>query len=156
MGEHPLAAGMDRTPLISPDNLSLLGASQTEYPSHPDEAKLETISNQWQENNYLVELDCPEFTCVCPKTGQPDFARIQIKYIPDQLLIESKALKLYLFAFRNQGIFHEFAINKIAHDLAEAIKPKYLEVRGEFMPRGGIAINPSVRLGDKGLVLEFC
>lgn len=128
--------------------LSLLGNSDTEYPSSPNEAKLEAIPNLWNENDYVVNLDCPEFTCVCPKTSQPDFAHIIIDYIPGPSLIESKALKLYLFAFRNEGIFHEFAVNKIANDLKQAINPKYLKVQAKFMPRGGISINPAVELGD--------
>jgi len=132
------------------ENLTLLG-KETQYPSHPDQAKLEVIANQWLTNDYLVELDCKEFTCVCPKTGQPDFAEILITYIPDQLLIESKALKLYLFSFRNHGIFHEFVINKIADDLYQALQPKFLKVVGRFSPRGGIAINPEVKLGDLSL-----
>lgn len=131
--------------------LSLLGNSQTEYPSSPSEAKLEAIPNLWKDNDYLVNLDCPEFTCVCPKTSQPDFAHIVIDYIPGPSLIESKALKLYLFSFRNEGIFHEFVVNKIADDLNKAINPKYIRVKAKFMPRGGIAINPVVELGDLNL-----
>ncbi len=133
------------------ENLSLLGSSKMDYPTHPDEAKLEAIPNQWEGHDYIVNLDCQEFTCVCPKTSQPDFAQIQISYIPDEHLIESKALKLYLFSFRNHGIFHEFVINKIANDLDSAIKPKFIRVVGKFMPRGGIAINPDVKIGDLGL-----
>lgn len=130
------------------ENLSLLGAGETNYPTHPDEANLEAIPNQWNANDYIVNLDCHEFTCVCPKTGQPDFAKIYISYIPGEFLIESKALKLYLFSFRNIGIFHEFVVNKIAADLNKAIKPKFLKVYGDFMPRGGISIRPEVKLGD--------
>ena len=130
------------------DSLSLLGASQIDYPKHPDEAKLEAIANQWTDNDYIINLDCHEFTCLCPKTGQPDFAQIYISYIPGEQLIESKALKLYLFSFRNHGIFHEFVINKIANDLNKTIAPKYIKVVGDFMPRGGIAIKPVVQLGD--------
>lgn len=129
-------------------DLSLLGASKVDYPQHPDEARLEAIPNQWREHDYIINLDCHEFTCLCPKTGQPDFAKIYISYIPGEFLIESKALKLYLFSFRNHGIFHEFVINKIASDLAQVLKPKYIKVVGDFMPRGGIAIKPCVQLGD--------
>lgn len=130
------------------ENLSLLGASQIDYPQSPEEAVLEVIPNKWTQNDYTVNLDCHEFTCLCPKTGQPDFAKIFISYIPADLLVESKALKLYLFSYRNTGIFHEFVINKIANDLFDAMKPKYLKVEGDFMPRGGIAIKPVVELGD--------
>jgi len=129
------------------ENLTLLGAGQTKYPSKPENAKLESIENNW-DNDYLVELDCPEFTCVCPKTGQPDFATIKICYIPGAKLIESKSLKLYLFAYRNEGIFHEFAINKIARDLQNVLEAKYLKVEGIFSARGGISIRPKVELGD--------
>lgn len=116
-----------------------------------EEARLELIKNQWRDNDYWVHLDCQEFTCVCPKTGQPDFAVIEIHYVPDEFLIESKSLKLYLFSFRNLGIFHEFAVNKIAHDLFTVLKPKCLKVRGNFRSRGGIAINPEVELGSLDL-----
>lgn len=133
------------------DNLTLLGAGQTVYPTNPEAARLEAIPNQWTDNDYIVNLDCLEFTCLCPKTGQPDFAQIYISYIPGEYLIESKALKLYLFSYRNHGIFHEFVINKIARDLNNAIQAKYIKVVGKFMPRGGISINPVVQLGDKGL-----
>ena len=95
------------------------------------------------------------FTCLCPKTSQPDFASIEISYIPDKHLVESKALKLYLFSYRNEGIFHEFVTNKIAHDLQELLKAKVLIVKGKFMPRGGIAINPLILLGDKDLAKSF-
>ncbi len=131
------------------EELSLLGAQQTEYPQSPEAAKLEVIPNQWQGNDYTVNLDCHEFTCLCPKTGQPDFAQIHIEYIPGELLVESKALKLYLFSYRNTGIFHEFVINKIAKDLFDAMQPKYLKVSGDFMPRGGIAIKPVVELAPQ-------
>lgn len=136
-------------------DLTLLGNSHTDYPQDPDEAKLETITNQWTEHDYLIELDCPEFTCLCPKTGQPDFARIYISYVPAAQLIESKALKLYLFAYRNYGIFHEYVVNKIARDLQSALNAKYLRVYGDFSARGGISIKPSVELGDRKLGQEL-
>ncbi|MCH2227405.1 MAG: preQ(1) synthase [Candidatus Caenarcaniphilales bacterium] len=137
------------------ENLSLLGNTETKYPESPEEAKLESIPNLWTNNDYVVNLDCHEFTCLCPKTSQPDFASLEISYIPDQLLVESKALKLYLFSYRNQGIFHEFVTNKIANDLQEILKAKVLIVKGDFMPRGGIAIKPTVVLGDKELAKTF-
>lgn len=138
----------------STKNLSLLGSAETVYPSSPEEAILEAIPNMWQKNDYSINLDCHEFTCLCPKTAQPDFAKIYISYLPGESLVESKSLKLYLFAYRNHGIFHEFVINKIAEDLYNTIKPKYLKVLGDFMPRGGIAIRPIVELGD--LTLRGC
>ncbi len=138
----------------STKNLSLLGSTTTAYPSNPAEAKLEAIPNLFQENHYMVNLDCHEFTCLCPKTGQPDFAKIYISYLPDEFLVESKSLKLYLFAYRNEGIFHEFVINKIATDLQKILKAKYIKVVGDFSPRGGIAIKPVVELGDKSLASD--
>ena len=132
-------------------NLTLLGSSTTDYPQSPDEAKLEVIPNNWKTNDYVVNLNCHEFTCLCPKTAQPDFGNLIISYIPGDYLVESKALKLYLFSYRNHGIFHEFVSNKIANDLFEAMKPKALYLKAEFMPRGGIAIHPEVYLGDQEL-----
>lgn len=137
------------------ENLSLLGNTKLEYPKSPEDAKLEVIPNLWTENDYVVNLDCHEFTCLCPKTAQPDFAQIEISYIPKDLLVESKALKLYLFSYRNEGIFHEFVTNKIANDLQELLEAKVLVVKANFMPRGGIAINPLVVLGDRNLAAEF-
>lgn len=127
-------------------NLQQLGSGHTKYPQTPEEAVLETFDNKWPESDYVVELECPEFTSLCPKTGQPDFAVFKILYIPHKKLIESKALKLYLFSFRNHGEFHESVTNRIAHDLYEAMHPKIIMVRGDFYPRGGISINPTVVL----------
>lgn len=135
----------------STKDLSLLGSAETKYPKSPEEATLEAIPNMWKANDYSINLDCHEFTCLCPKTGQPDFAKIYISYLPGESLVESKSLKLYLFSYRNYGIFHEFVINKIAEDLFNTVKPKYLKVLGDFMPRGGIAIRPIVELGDTSL-----
>ena len=126
--------------------LTLLGRSQTEYPHEYAPHVLERFANRYPQHEYLVELDCPEFTCLCPVTGQPDLARIIIRYNPCGWLVESKSLKLYLFSFRNQGSFSEDSINRIAADLFALLHPRWLEVRGDFAPRGGIAIKPSVRL----------
>jgi len=123
-------------------NLTLLGAGKTDYPTEYSAKVLETFKNKFPENNYEVELNCPEFTHICPKTKQPDFAKIKIKYCPDELLVESKSLKLYLFGFRQHGSFHEDCVNTIAKDLFNLMKPKWIEVLGLFMPRGGISINP--------------
>lgn len=128
------------------DELTLLGQGQTKYPHSPEEAKLEYFLNRWPDNDYIVEFECPEFTSLCPKTGQPDFGKFLILYIPDQKLVESKSLKLYLFSFRNHGEFHESVTNRIAHDLYNLLHPKILVVRGDFYPRGGISINPTVIL----------
>ncbi len=130
------------------ESLSILG-STVKQPLKPEDAVLETIPNRWPDSEYVVNLYCEEFTCICPITGQPDFGKIIISYTPNGKLIESKALKLYLGSFRNQGIFHEFVVNKICHDLKEALMPKKLEVKGEFRPRGGIAIVPVATYNEK-------
>jgi len=94
-----------------------------------------------------VKFNCPEFTSLCPITGQPDFATIYISYVPDQKMVESKSLKLYLFSFRNHGDFHEDCINIIMKDLIKLMDPKYIEVWGKFTPRGGISIDPYCNYG---------
>jgi 7-cyano-7-deazaguanine reductase len=129
------------------ENLTKLGSQGTEYKSDYDPALLETFRNKHPENDYYVKFNCPEFTSLCPITGQPDFATITISYIPDQLLVESKSLKLYLFSFRNHGDFHEDCVNIIMKDLIAAMAPKYIEVTGKFLPRGGISIDPYCNYG---------
>jgi len=128
------------------EGLHLLGNGKTVYPDKYAPETLEVFGNKFPENDYLVELDCPEFTSLCPITGQPDFGRIRIRYSPDQSLVESKSLKIYLFSFRNEGSFHENCVNMIARDLFKIMQPKWIEVAGFFNPRGGISINPTVRL----------
>lgn len=108
---------------------------------------LETFNNQHQERDYWVKFNAPEFTALCPITGQPDFATIYISYIPDEKMVESKSLKLYLFSFRNHGAFHEDVINIIMDDLIELMQPRYIEVLGKFLPRGGISIDPWCNYG---------
>ena len=105
--------------------------------------------NKHPEDDYLVTLNCPEFTCLCPMTGQPDFAKIVINYIPNELMVESKSLKLYLFSFRNHGDFHEDSINIIMKDLIALMHPRYIEVYGIFSPRGGISIYPFANFADE-------
>lgn len=100
------------------------------------------MKNKHQENDYWVRFNCPEFTSLCPITGQPDFAEIRISYVPDVRMVESKSLKLYLFSFRNHGDFHEDCVNIIMKDLIKLMEPKYIEVIGLFTPRGGISIFP--------------
>lgn len=128
--------------------VTLLGNQGTKYQfdSRPD--VLETFVNKHPDNEYLVTFDCPEFTSLCPKTGQPDFGRIVINYIPRERMVESKSLKLYLFSFRNHGDFHEDCVNIIMKDLIKLMDPKYIEVRGIFNPRGGISIYPFANYGD--------
>ena len=127
------------------EKLTLLGSSKQKYPETPDEAVLETFPNIHPDALYVVELECPEFTSLCPKTGQPDFAKLTICYVPDKNLVESKALKLFLFSFRNHGEFHEDVTNTIAKRLWDAMEGcKAMVIRGDFYPRGGISINPTV------------
>ena len=128
--------------------VTLLGNQNTRYDYEYNPQVLETFDNKHPENDYLVTLDCPEFTSLCPKTGQPDFGHIIISYIPRVRMVESKSLKLYLFSFRNHGDFHEDCVNIIMKDLVKLMDPKYLEVIGLFKPRGGISIKPFANYGD--------
>lgn len=130
------------------EGVSLLGNQGVAYPTDYNPGILETFENKHPENEYIVTFDCPEFTTLCPKTGQPDFGHIYISYIPRERMVESKSLKLYLFSFRNHGDFHEDCVNIIMKDLAALMDPKYIEVRGIFMPRGGISIYPFANMGD--------
>jgi 7-cyano-7-deazaguanine reductase len=99
---------------------------------------LETFPNPTPERDYQIAIDCPEFTCVCPKTGQPDFGTIRLRYIPEKRCVELKSFKLYLWSFRDEGHFHEAVTNRICDDLVAALKPRALEVVGDFRVRGGI------------------
>lgn len=130
------------------NGVSLLGNQHTDYATDYSPDLLETFVNKHPENEYLVTLHCPEFTSLCPKTGQPDFGTIVISYIPRVQMVESKSLKLYLFSFRNHGDFHEDCVNIIMKDLIRLLDPKYIEVRGDFNPRGGISILPFANYGD--------
>lgn len=132
------------------DGLTLLGNQNTHYPSEYQPSVLEAVPNLHAARDYFVKFNCPEFTSLCPLTGQPDFATIYISYIPDEKLVESKSLKLYLFSFRNHGDFHEDCVNIIMKDLIALMQPKYIEVFGEFTPRGGIAIHPFANWGRPG------
>ena len=140
---------MDR----SKDNLKALGR-ETEYLNHYAPEVLETFENKHPDNDYWVQFNCPEFTSLCPITGQPDFAEIKIMYIPSQRMVESKSLKLYLFSFRNNGDFHEDCVNIIMKDLVKLMAPKYIEVIGLFTPRGGISIYPYANYGKPGTKYE--
>ena len=115
---------------------------------------LETFENRHKDNDYWVRFNCPEFTSLCPITGQPDFAEIRISYIPGDRMVESKSLKLYLFSFRNHGDFHEDCVNTIMKDLVRLMDPKYIEVTGYFTPRGGISIWPYANYGRPGTKYE--
>jgi 7-cyano-7-deazaguanine reductase len=131
------------------DDLKSLGKS-TGYEFSYSPEVLETFENRHPGNDYWVKLNCPEFTSLCPITGQPDFAAIYISYIPDVKMVESKSLKLYLFSFRNHGGFHEDCVNIIMKDLIRLMEPRYIEVWGKFTPRGGISIDPYSNYGKPG------
>ncbi len=127
--------------------LTLLGAKTTVYSDQYTPAILEVFENRHPENDYFVKFNCPEFTSLCPITGQPDFATLYISYIPDRRMVESKSLKLYLFSFRNHGAFHEDCVNIILKDLVKLMSPRYIEVWGKFLPRGGLSIDPYANYG---------
>jgi len=113
-------------------------------PAPHDKSALETFPNPEPDRDYEIEFECPEFTCVCPKTGQPDFATIYIEYVPDQRCVELKSLKLYLWSFRNVGAFHEKVTNDIFSDLVSLLQPRRLMIHGEFKVRGGITTSVTV------------
>lgn len=127
-----------------------LGSMGTRYSYDYDPSVLETFVNKHPDNDYMVTFDAYEFTSLCPKTGQPDFAKVIISYIPDQKMVESKSLKLYLYSFRNHGDFHEDCMNIIMKDLIRLMDPKYIEVWGKFTPRGGLSIDPYCNYGKPG------
>ncbi|MWV61299.1 NADPH-dependent 7-cyano-7-deazaguanine reductase QueF [Helicobacter saguini] len=127
-------------------DLKHLGKETTyNFDYNPD--VLESVPNPHPQNDYFIKFNCPEFTVLCPITGQPDFAAMYLSYIPDTLIVESKSLKLYLFSYRNHGGFHEDCVNRIATDLIRLLQPRYLEVWGKFTPRGGLSIDPYVNYG---------
>lgn len=134
--------------------LTLLGNSRTRYPSDYDPSVLETFENKHPDHDYFVKFNCPEFTSLCPMTGQPDFGNVVISYVPSQRMVESKSLKLYLYSFRNHGDFHEDCMNIIMEDLIKLMDPKYIEVWGRFLPRGGISIDPWCNYGKPGTKWE--
>jgi 7-cyano-7-deazaguanine reductase len=119
-----------------------LGKRSEHRYENPDASVLEVFDNPHPSQNWAVSLACEEFTSLCPVTGQPDFGRLHIAYVPSKLCVESKSLKLYLMRYRNHGTFHEDCVNAVASHLAERLSPRYLVVYGDFRPRGGIAIRP--------------
>lgn len=135
------------------EGLHALG-KKTEYRQDYAPEVLETFENKHQTKDYWVQFNCPEFTTLCPITGQPDFGELIIKYIPDVRMVESKSLKLYLFSFRNHGDFHEDCVNIIMKDLVKLMDPRYIEVTGLFKPRGGISIFPFANYGRPGTKYE--
>ncbi len=124
------------------ESLTLLGGARRVSPADYDPSLLECFSNRHPGLDTMVTLRCPEFTTLCPVTGQPDFGELVIRYVPAKNLVESKSLKLYLFSFRNHGDFHEDVCCRVLKDLRALLAPEYIEVRGLFRPRGGIAIHP--------------
>ena len=134
--------------------VTLLGNQGTTYTYSYDPDILEVFDNKHPNTDYFVKFNCPDFTSLCPITGQPDFATIYISYIPGEKMVESKSLKLYLFSFRNHGDFHEDCMNIIMKDLIKLMDPKYVEVWGKFAPRGGISIDPYCNYGRKGTKYE--
>ncbi|WP_318614311.1 preQ(1) synthase [Sporosarcina sp. YIM B06819] len=144
-------AGRDEATL---SDLTLLGNQNTKYLYEYNPGVLESVDSMHVNRDYFVKFNCPEFTSLCPMTGQPDFATIYISFIPDKKLVESKSLKLYLFSFRNHGDFHEDCINIIMNDLIKLIEPRYIEVWGKFTPRGGLSIDPYCNYGVPGTKYE--
>ena len=136
------------------NDLTLLGNQNTQYPSDYAPQVLEAVDSLHSNRDYFVKFNCPEFTSLCPITGQPDFATMYISYIPDKKIVESKSLKLYLFSFRNHGDFHEDCVNIIMNDLIQLLDPRYIEVWGKFTPRGGISIDPWCNYGKPGTKYE--
>ncbi len=136
------------------EGITLLGNQNTKYDYSYTPDILEVFDNKHIENDYWVKFNCPEFTTLCPITGQPDFATIYIKYIPNIKMVESKSLKLYLLSFRNHGDFHEDVVNIIMKDLINLMDPRYIEVWGKFLPRGGISIDPYCNYGKSDTKFE--
>ncbi len=122
------------------ESLSLLG-HETPVPASPDKAKLERVANPHADTNYVARFTCPEFTSICPVTGQPDFAHLVIDYVPDKWLLESKSLKLYLASFRNHGAFHEDCTVAVGKRIVKETEPLWLRIGGYWYPRGGIPID---------------
>lgn len=125
--------------------VTLLGRSEARLPSKPDRKVLETFSNRNKSRDFWITLDCPEFTSLCPVTGQPDFASIEIRYIADELCVETKSLKFYLASFRATPSFGEDVVNRILDDLVAVLKPRALEIEAQFAPRGGISLRVEVQ-----------
>lgn len=121
--------------------LTLLGNSEATVPKSPQQASLETFPNPNTTRDYWIRIDCPEFTSLCPVTGQPDFAEILIAYVPDKLCLETKSLKLYLSSYRNVHSFNEQVVNRILDDLVHVSQPRKMKIEGRFVPRGGLSLS---------------
>lgn len=136
-------------------SLSLLGRSEHRLPASPDDAKLETFPNRTPGRNYTIHLSAPDFASLCPVTGQPDSAHIEVIYIPDKFCIETKSWKFYLASYRNHASFNEAIVNRILDDIVTACRPKQVIVRGKFAPRGGIQLTCEARHPDRKDRLEW-
>lgn len=134
---------------MTPDDLTLLGHSENRLPTSPDEAKLETFPNCRPGRRFWITLDCPEFSSLCPVTGQPDTAHIVIRYVPEESCVETKSLKFYLASFRNLPAFNEEVVNRILDDLVGAMQPKEIHIEGKFGSRGGIQLTCSASHPDQ-------
>ncbi|MGB9616626.1 MAG: preQ(1) synthase [Desulfomonilaceae bacterium] len=137
-------------------DLTILKRSRTDYKKSLGQTVLESFPNKYPTRDYVVAFDCPEFTSLCPVTGQPDFAHIHITYIPDERCLESKSLKLYLFSFRDVGMFHEEITNRILEDIVAACKPRWIRVKGLMNPRGGISIEVTAEYCKPGFTPPEC
>ena len=129
---------------VKPKSLSLLGRTETRLPNRPTRKVLETFTNRNKKRDFWITLDCPEFTSLCPVTGQPDFASLEICYIADELCVETKSLKFYLASFRSTPSFGEDVVNRILDDLVAVLKPRAMEIEAHFAPRGGISLTVEV------------
>jgi 7-cyano-7-deazaguanine reductase len=130
-------------------SLKLLGQAAVHYPDSPSPKTLETFRNEYASRRYWIKFECPEFTSMCPVTGQPDFARITIEYVPDALCIESKSLKFYLASYRNTRSFNEEIVNRILEDIITVCRPRQAIVHAEFAARGGISLSVDARYPDE-------
>lgn len=135
---------------MSKSKLRLLGRSESRLPQSPDQATLETFPNRTPSRNYRITLSAPEFSSLCPVTGQPDSAQIEIVYVPDKSCVETKSLKFYLASYRNFPAFNEAVVNRILDDLVKACAPRQMLVRGRFGARGGIQLTCEARFPDWG------
>lgn len=135
--------------------LSLLGRSEHRLPPSPAEAVLETFPNRTPGRNYTIHLSAPDFSSLCPVTGQPDSAHIEVIYIPDKLCIETKSLKFYLASYRNHSAFNEAIVNRVLDDVLKACRPRQAIVRGKFAPRGGIQLTCEARHPDRKGALDW-
>ena len=138
-----------------PSALTLLGRSEHRLPTSPDDAALETFPNRTPGRKYTIHLSAPDFPSLCPVTGQPDSAHVEIIYIPNKLCIETKSLKFYLASYRNHAAFNEAIVNRILDDVLKACRPKEVIVRGKFAPRGGIQLTCEARFPDRKGALDW-